>query len=113
MCHVSFIYCDLMASILAQLMKYYLHELLCQANCTCLLLFKYIFYHSHDAGYCCIPTTLADHIVEVSKKIKQLTNLAREMKQTEEVENIRSNVNIRKHLDPLTAELVSYNLACV
>nr|AIZ68163.1 tetratricopeptide repeat protein 1-like protein [Albuca bracteata] len=43
--------------------------------------------------------------VEVSKKIKRLTGLSREKKRTEEVDNIRSNVDMRKYLDPVKTEL--------
>lgn len=43
--------------------------------------------------------------IEVSKKIKRLTALAIEKKRTKEVENIRSNVDMSKHLDLLKKEL--------
>lgn len=43
--------------------------------------------------------------IEVSKKIKRLTGLSRQKKRTEEVENIRSNVDMIKYLDPLKTEL--------
>nr|XP_010910794.1 U-box domain-containing protein 70 isoform X1 [Elaeis guineensis] len=42
--------------------------------------------------------------VEISKKIKRLTQLAREKKRAEEVENIRSNINMGKFLEPLKPE---------
>ncbi|XP_073108062.1 uncharacterized protein [Elaeis guineensis] len=42
--------------------------------------------------------------VEISKKIKRLTQLAREKKRAEEVENIRSNVDMGKYLEPLKLE---------
>uniref|UniRef100_A0A1D1YAM2 Heat shock protein STI n=1 Tax=Anthurium amnicola TaxID=1678845 RepID=A0A1D1YAM2_9ARAE len=42
---------------------------------------------------------------EVSRKIKRLTQLAREHKRTVELENRRSNVDMRKYLDPLKNEL--------
>ena len=45
--------------------------------------------------------------VEISKKIKRLTQLAREKKRAEEVENIRSNINMGKFLEPLKPEFVS------
>jgi len=47
------------------------------------------------------------HSVEVSKRIKRLTDLAREKKRAEEIQNIRSSVDMRKYLDPLKTELVS------
>lgn len=43
---------------------------------------------------------------EVSRKIKSLNQLAKEKKRAEEVENMRSNVNMSKHLDTLKSELV-------
>lgn len=43
---------------------------------------------------------------EVSRKIKKLTQLARDKKRAQEVENMRSNVNIAKHLEALKSELV-------
>ncbi|XP_058106106.1 uncharacterized protein LOC131249376 isoform X3 [Magnolia sinica] len=42
---------------------------------------------------------------EVSKKIKRLTQLARDRKRAQEVETIRSNVDMGKYLDPLKLEL--------
>lgn len=45
--------------------------------------------------------------VEVSKKFKRLTQLVGEKKRAEEVENIRSSVDMGKYLDFLKAELVS------
>lgn len=43
--------------------------------------------------------------VEVTKKIKKLTQLAKEKKRAEEVENIRANVDMAKHLSSLKIEL--------
>lgn len=43
---------------------------------------------------------------EVSKKIKRLTQLAKDKKRADEVENMRSNVDLAKHLDTLKAELM-------
>ncbi|XP_059632480.1 uncharacterized protein LOC132275102 [Cornus florida] len=42
---------------------------------------------------------------EVSKKIKRLSQLARDKKRAQEVENMRSNVDMTKHLDILISEL--------
>lgn len=44
---------------------------------------------------------------EVSKKIKRITQLAREKKRALEVENIRSSFDMRNFLDPLKPEFVS------
>ncbi|CAH9068653.1 unnamed protein product [Cuscuta epithymum] len=43
--------------------------------------------------------------LEVSKKIKSLNQLAKVKKRSEEVEHMRSNVNMSKHLDTLKSEL--------
>lgn len=43
--------------------------------------------------------------LEVSNKIKKLTQLAKDKKRTEELENIRSNFNMKKYLEPLKSEL--------
>ncbi|XP_077247877.1 tetratricopeptide repeat (TPR)-like superfamily protein isoform X2 [Tasmannia lanceolata] len=42
---------------------------------------------------------------EVSKKIKRLTQLARDKKRAEDVENIRSNIDMGNFLDPMKSEL--------
>ncbi|KAG9451930.1 hypothetical protein H6P81_004834 [Aristolochia fimbriata] len=42
---------------------------------------------------------------EVSRKIKRLTQLAKEKKRVQEVENIRSNVDMGKYLGPMKSEL--------
>ncbi|XP_073126615.1 uncharacterized protein [Henckelia pumila] len=42
---------------------------------------------------------------EVSRKIKRLTQLARDKKRAQEVENMRSNVDMAKHLDSVKSEL--------
>ncbi|KAK4355568.1 hypothetical protein RND71_024539 [Anisodus tanguticus] len=42
---------------------------------------------------------------EVSKKIKTLTQLAKDKKRTEELKNMRSNVDIAKHFDTFKSEL--------
>lgn len=42
---------------------------------------------------------------EVSKKIKRLTQLARDKKRAQEFENMRSNVDMTKHLDGMKTEL--------
>ncbi|KZV56279.1 hypothetical protein F511_00276 [Dorcoceras hygrometricum] len=42
---------------------------------------------------------------EVSRKIKRLTQLARDEKRAQEVENMRSNVDMAKHLDSVKSEL--------
>ncbi|KAK3042199.1 hypothetical protein RJ639_001319, partial [Escallonia herrerae] len=47
---------------------------------------------------------------EVSKKIKRLSRLARDKKRAQEVENMRSNVDMVKHLDYVKTELVSKSL---
>jgi hypothetical protein len=44
---------------------------------------------------------------EVSRKIKRLTQLAREKKRALDVENMRSNIDIGKNLESLKTELVS------
>ncbi|EXB51145.1 Small glutamine-rich tetratricopeptide repeat-containing protein beta [Morus notabilis] len=43
--------------------------------------------------------------VEVSKKIKRIAQLAKNKKRAQEVENMRSNVDMAKHLDKLKAEM--------
>nr|XP_009773831.1 PREDICTED: RNA polymerase II-associated protein 3 isoform X2 [Nicotiana sylvestris] len=43
--------------------------------------------------------------LEVSKKIKTLSQLAKDMKRAEELENMRSNVDMAKHFDTLKSEL--------
>eukprot|EP00268_Persea_americana_P021905 TRINITY_DN2179_c0_g1_i1.p1 TRINITY_DN2179_c0_g1~~TRINITY_DN2179_c0_g1_i1.p1 ORF type:complete len:328 (-),score=56.19 TRINITY_DN2179_c0_g1_i1:545-1528(-) len=45
---------------------------------------------------------------EVSRKIKRLTQLARDKKRAQEVETMRSNIDIRKHLDPMKPELTKH-----
>ena len=45
---------------------------------------------------------------EVSRKIKRLTQLAREQKRAVDVENMRSNIDVGKNLGSLKAELVSF-----
>ena len=45
--------------------------------------------------------------VEVSKRIKRLTDLTREKKRAEEVQNVGSSIDMGKYLDPLKTELVS------
>ncbi|XP_078442642.1 tetratricopeptide repeat (TPR)-like superfamily protein [Wolffia australiana] len=47
---------------------------------------------------------------EVSRKIKRLSQVAREHTRTLELESMRSNINMRKELDPLKIEL-SENIA--
>ncbi|XP_075478202.1 uncharacterized protein LOC142519152 [Primulina tabacum] len=42
---------------------------------------------------------------EVSRKIKRLTQLARDKKRAQEVENMRSNVDMAKHLDSVKSEM--------
>ncbi|KAI8566301.1 hypothetical protein RHMOL_Rhmol02G0029800 [Rhododendron molle] len=42
---------------------------------------------------------------EVSKKIKRLTQLAKDKKRVQEVETMRSNIDMAKHLDELKSEL--------
>ncbi|GMP56345.1 hypothetical protein CsSME_00020873 [Camellia sinensis var. sinensis] len=42
---------------------------------------------------------------EVSKKIKRLAQLAKDKKRAEEVESMRSNIDMAKHLDVLKSEL--------
>uniref|UniRef100_A0A2P2K278 Uncharacterized protein MANES_15G032000 n=1 Tax=Rhizophora mucronata TaxID=61149 RepID=A0A2P2K278_RHIMU len=42
---------------------------------------------------------------EVSRKIKRISQLAKEKKLAQEVESMRSNVNMAKHLDALKSEL--------
>lgn len=45
--------------------------------------------------------------VEVSRKMKKISQLARDKKRAEEVEKMRSNVDLAKHLDELKSEMVS------
>lgn len=45
--------------------------------------------------------------LEVSKKIKTLAQLAKDKKRAEELENMRSNVDMAKYFDMLKPELVS------
>jgi phage host-nuclease inhibitor protein Gam len=47
---------------------------------------------------------------EVSRKIKRLSQLAREKKRALDVENMRSNVDIAKNLESLKTELVSFTV---
>lgn len=47
---------------------------------------------------------------EVSKKIKRLTQLARDKRRAQEIEASKSNVDMTKYLDSLKTELVSLNL---
>ncbi|TXG72117.1 hypothetical protein EZV62_000696 [Acer yangbiense] len=42
---------------------------------------------------------------EVSRKIKRISQLAKDKKQAQEVENLRSNVEMAKHLDALKSEM--------
>ncbi|XP_042514629.1 U-box domain-containing protein 70 [Macadamia integrifolia] len=42
---------------------------------------------------------------EVSKKMKKLSQLSRDKKRVQELEQIRTNIDIQKHLDPLKSEL--------
>ncbi|XP_076912563.1 uncharacterized protein LOC143570936 [Bidens hawaiensis] len=42
---------------------------------------------------------------EVTKKIKRITQLSKDKKRSEEVDNMRSNVDLAKHLDDLKSEL--------
>ncbi|KAI7757993.1 hypothetical protein M8C21_018714 [Ambrosia artemisiifolia] len=42
---------------------------------------------------------------EVSRKIKRLTQLSKDKKRSEEVNNLRSNVDLAKHLDAFKSEL--------
>ncbi|KAL5849848.1 hypothetical protein ACOSQ3_007905 [Xanthoceras sorbifolium] len=42
---------------------------------------------------------------EVSRKIKRISQLAKEKKRAQEVENLRSNVDMAKHLDALKSEM--------
>lgn len=44
---------------------------------------------------------------EVSKKIKKLELLNKDKKRAQEVENLKANVDMTKHLDALKSELVS------
>ncbi|KAL6184975.1 hypothetical protein ACLB2K_041110 [Fragaria x ananassa] len=43
--------------------------------------------------------------VEVSRKMKKISQLARDKKRAEEVEKMRSNVDLAKHLDELKSEM--------
>lgn len=45
---------------------------------------------------------------EVSKKIKKISQLARDKKRAEEVEMMRSNVDVAKHLSTVKSEMVSH-----
>ncbi|KAL4562188.1 hypothetical protein LXL04_034384 [Taraxacum kok-saghyz] len=42
---------------------------------------------------------------EVSRKIKRLTQLSKDKKRSEEVDNMRSNIDLAKHLDSFKSEL--------
>lgn len=44
---------------------------------------------------------------EVSRKIKRLMQVAKEHTRTLELESMRSNIDMRKYLDPFKNELVS------
>jgi phage host-nuclease inhibitor protein Gam len=44
---------------------------------------------------------------EVSKKIKRISQLARDKKRAQEVENKKSNIDMAKHLEKLKSEMVS------
>lgn len=44
---------------------------------------------------------------EVSRKIKRVSQLVKDKKKAQEVENKRSNIDMTKHLDKLKSELVS------
>lgn len=44
---------------------------------------------------------------EVSKKIKKLELLNKDKKRAQEVEDLKSNVDMAKHLDAVKSELVS------
>jgi phage host-nuclease inhibitor protein Gam len=44
---------------------------------------------------------------EVSRKIKRISQLARDKKRAQDVEQMRSNVDMAKHLDKLKSEMVS------
>lgn len=46
--------------------------------------------------------------VEISKKIKRLSQLDKEKKRSQEVENIKSNVDMRNFFGPLKPEIVSF-----
>ncbi|PWA69985.1 tetratricopeptide repeat (TPR)-like superfamily protein [Artemisia annua] len=48
---------------------------------------------------------------EVSRKIKRLTQLSKDKKQKEEVDNMRSNVDLAKHLDEFKSELAQMHVA--
>lgn len=50
---------------------------------------------------------------EVARKIKRLTQLAREQKRAVDVENLRSNIDIGKNLQSLKKELVSFFIAAI
>lgn len=43
---------------------------------------------------------------EVSKKIKKIGQLAKDKQRAEEVENMRSNIDVAKQLDALKSEMV-------
>lgn len=47
---------------------------------------------------------------EVSKKIKKLELLNKDKKRAQEVEDLKSNVDMAKHLDAVKSELVSFLL---
>ncbi|KAL6008084.1 hypothetical protein ACLOJK_033590 [Asimina triloba] len=48
---------------------------------------------------------------EVSRKIKSLSQLARDKKRAQEVEIIRSKIDMEKYLDPVKLEMVSLQMA--
>jgi hypothetical protein len=50
---------------------------------------------------------------EVSRKIKRLTQLAREQKRAGDVENMRSNIDLGKNLGSLKTELVSFMITAL
>lgn len=43
---------------------------------------------------------------EVARKIKRVTQLSKDKKRSEEVDNMRSNVDLAKHLDGFKSDLV-------
>ena len=47
---------------------------------------------------------------EVTKKIKKINQLMKDSKRAQEVENMRSNVDMAKHLDTFKTEMVSIHV---
>ncbi|KAL7105317.1 hypothetical protein ACP275_07G036300 [Erythranthe tilingii] len=65
--------------------------------------FHYFFVQALDAFQVALKYNAKSS--EVAKKIKRLTQLAKDKKRAQEVETMRTNVDMSKHLDSLKTEL--------